>query len=308
MRHHEYQLSKLPQERPTRSRSDCRRAAEATVANFRKDRLPPVNPSVNAIWAKALRQPWLLAFAMGLLNGTAMVQPARAVDFPRPGVVCDAPRQVCFDNQGASIALTRLYYGPWAGNQLLAQLSGRPPQLDFMLSGGQLCDINQRTCWDDGWRRRIVNPTLSRQLFATGANGSYGATSSTGQVPSPQPPAGERMCQLLQRGLPVFSGSCRLYRQNENVWQYYVVQMENGKLYRFQRRANSLVLRDATGMWPVMVADRGNTVQFRWANLLLDVSRPMQARGGGPGAVIPPSPTPRSTGETGDDLLDSIFQ
>ena len=44
-----------------------------------------------------------------------------------------------------------------------------------------------------------------------------------------------------------------------------------------------------------------------WANLFLDVSRPQQARGGGPDGVVPPTPTPRSTGETGQDLLDNIF-
>jgi hypothetical protein len=111
----------------------------------------------------------------------------------------------------------------------------------------------------------------------------------------------------MQRGLTVFSGPCRLYRQNETVWKYYVVQMDNGKLYRFQRRASQLVLSDATGTWPVFIADRGSAVQFRWSNLLLDVSRSQQARGGGPDGVVPPTPTPRSTGETGQDLLDDIF-
>jgi len=219
-------------------------------------------------------------------------------------VICDAPRQVCFDNQGASIGLTRLYYGPGASNRLMAQLSGSPPQREFQFSGGQLCDIRQQICWEDGWRRRVVSPKLTRQLFA--ASPTAGPSAGPGVVGPAPAPAGERMCQLVQRGLPVFSGSCRLYRQSENFWQYYVVQMDSGKLYRFQRRANTLVLRDATGLWPVVVADRGATVQFRWANLLLDVSRPRQAREGG--GVIPPSPTPRSTGETGQDLIDEFFQ
>jgi hypothetical protein len=229
---------------------------------------------------------------------------ARAVDFPRAGVICDAPRQVCFDRQGPSIGLTRLYYGPGASNRLLAQLSGSPPQREFQLSSGQLCDINQQLCWDGGWRRRNVNPLLSRQLF--GPSPTTGP--AIGTAPAPHvPPAGERQCQLMQRGLTVFNGPCRLYRQNETVWQYYVVQMDNGKLYRFQRRASQLVLSDATGTWPVFISDRGNAVQFRWANLVLDVSRPRQARGGTPDGVIPPTPTPRSTGENGQDLLDTIF-
>jgi hypothetical protein len=229
---------------------------------------------------------------------------ARAVDFPRAGVICDAPRQVCFDRQGPSIGFTRLYYGPGASNRLLAQLSGSPPQREFQLSGGQLCDLSRQLCWDDGWRRRIVNPLLSRQLF--GPSPTTGPAMAT--LPAPQAPAaGERMCQLMQRGLSVFNGPCRLYRQNEAVWQYYVVQMDNGRLYRFQRRASQLVLSDATGTWPVFITDRGNAVQFRWANLLLDVSRPLQPRGGPADGVVPPTPTPRSTGETGQDLLDTLF-
>ena len=242
--------------------------------------------------------------ALGFFGASAIPMAARAADFPRAGVICDAPRQVCFDRQGPSIGLTRIYYGPGASNRLLAQLSGSPPQREFQLSSGQLCDLTQQLCWDRGWRRRNVNPLLSRQLF--GLSPTTGPAMGTAPAPQP-PPAGERQCQLMQRGLTVFSGPCRLYRQNETVWKYYVVQMDNGKLYRFQRRASQLVLSDATGTWPVFIVDRGSAVQFRWSNLLLDVSRSQQARGGGPDGVVPPTPTPRSTGETGQDLLDDIF-
>ncbi len=242
--------------------------------------------------------------ALGFFGASAIPMAARAADFPRAGVICDAPRQVCFDRQGPSIGLTRTHYGPGASNRLLAQLSGSPPQREFQLSSGQLCDLTQQLCWDRGWRRRNVNPLLSRQLF--GLSPTTGPAMGTAPAPQP-PPSGERQCQLMQRGLAVFSGPCRLYRQNETVWKYYVVQMDNGKLFRFQRRASQLVLSDATGTWPVFIADRGSAVQFRWSNLLLDVNRSQQARGGGPDGVVPPTPTPRSTGETGQDLLDDIF-
>ena len=250
---------------------------------------------------KRLLQPmvWAVFAAIGL------APQAKAIDFPRPGVICDAPARVCYDRQGASVALTRLYYGPLASNQLLARLSGSPPQRDFLLSGGQLCDLGQRICWDDGWRRRLVSQALSQQLFGASPVSGPPAASSPAV---PQAAGRERTCQLVQRGVPIFTGSCRLERQTESIWQYYVVQMDNGKLFRFQRRSNTLVLRDATGLWPVSIAERGGSVQFRWANLLLDVSRPMQFRGASGGGVIPPSPTPRSTGETGEDLLDNLFQ
>jgi hypothetical protein len=198
--------------------------------------------------------------ALGFFGASAIPMAARAADFPRAGVICDAPRQVCFDRQGPSIGLTRIYYGPDASNRLLAQLSRSPPQREFQLSSGQLCDLKQQLCWDGGWRRRNVNPLLSRQLF--GLSPTTGPAMGTAPAPQP-PPAGERQCQL--------------------------------------------VLSDATGTWPVFIVDRGSAVQFRWSNLLLDVSRSQQARGGGPDGVVPPTPTPRSTGETGQDLLDDIF-
>lgn len=234
----------------------------------------------------------------GLAGALTLPALAQGVDFPRPGVICDGRPQVCFDSQGASLPITRMYYGPAAANQLLAQLSGRPPQREFILSSGQVCDLSQRTCWDDGWRRRQVNVMLSRQLFGSAPTPGQGAISP------PSHNAGNRQCELNQRGLPVFNGSCSLYRQSDGYGQAYVVQMGGGQTYRFQRSGNLLVLRDATGTWPVFLFDRGNRVQFRWANLVLLVSRPMQARGG-PEAMA--SPTPRSTGENAPDLIDSLF-
>lgn len=229
---------------------------------------------------------------------------AQAVDTQRAGVICDGPHQVCFDYQGPSIGPTRLNDGPGASTRLLAQLSGSPPQREFQRSSGQLCDGSQQLCGDQGWRPKNVNLLLSRQIF--GPSPTTGP--AMGTAPAVQaPPAGERLCQLMRGGLTVFNGPCRLYRQNETVWQYYVVLLDNGKLYRFQRRASQLVLRDATGTWPVFISDRGNAVQFRWANLLLEVSGPRPSRGGALDGVLPPTPTPRSTGETGQDLLDDIF-
>jgi len=254
-----------------------------------------------AAWLLALGPAWLVA---------AVPQPsaAQAVDFPRPGVVCDGSSQVCFDRQGPSLAFTRQYYGPGAANQLLAQLSGRPPQREFMLSSGQLCDLSAGSCWDDGWRRRQVNVLLSRHLFGAAPAPAPGPMPGSIGLAGPQNPAGSRQCQLSQRGLPVFNGSCRLYRQNDGSGPTYVVQMGSGQQFRFQRRGSLLVLSDATGTWPVFPFERGNSVQFRWANLLLDVTRPMQARGGTPDGMAAPGMAPRSTGESRQDLIDSLFE
>jgi hypothetical protein len=60
-----------------------------------------------------------------------------------------------------------------------------------------------------------MNPLLSRQLF--GPSPTTGPAIGTAPAPHQVPPAGERQCQLMQRGLIVFNGPCRLFRQNETV-------------------------------------------------------------------------------------------
>jgi hypothetical protein len=236
-----------------------------------------------------------------LASALLLTPPARAVDLPRPGVVCDPPQQICFDSQGPSLELTRLYLGSRASNRLLTQLSGRPAMAEFVLSDGQLCDLRLRSCFDDGQRRRQFNPLLSRHLF--------GATSPSGTRPTAAAPdpSLERNCQLSQRGMVVFSGACRLSRQNDGSGSVYGVKVGSGQRYRFQRRGPLLVLNDASGTWPVALVDRGSSVQFRWANLMLDVVRPPLAYGGRSSSPLPPSPRPQSTGEGGTDLIDSLF-
>ena len=127
------------------------------------------------------------------------------------------------------------------------------------------------------------------------------------QLP-PAPTKGERPCQLVERNQPIFSGSCRLSRQNAASGGDYLVQLGGGKLYRFQRRGTLLVLNDASGRWPVLVAERANEVQFRWAGLMLAISRQRSGRSEAlGGAWLAPSTSPRSTGETKQDLLDHLF-
>jgi len=252
--------------------------------------------------------PWRLVLGFSLPLGAPVLVatlPAEAVDLPRPGIVCDAPQKVCFDRRGASLPLTRLTYGPQAGNQLLSLLSGRPPAREFQLSDGQLCDLNQRVCWQDGWRRRRVNTLLSRHLFGASAGPSDGFNrppDSTATAP------GERRCRLQRRKDTLIKSSCRLYRQNEGFGRYYVVRFDKGQLYRFLRRGSSLVLSDATGTWPVVVQDRGESVQFRWSDLQLEVSRPLGAPTPLPNGYGSMGPAPRSTGETSPDLLETLFQ
>jgi len=51
------------------------------------------------------------------------------------------------------------------------------------------------------------------------------------------------------------------------------VTTDDGRNYTFFARGNQLLLRDATGLWPVGVRDWGHQVMFRWSDLELKASR-----------------------------------
>jgi hypothetical protein len=186
------------------------------------------------------------------------------VDLPQRGVICDSTLKVCYDDRGASIPLTGRYYGRGAEQNLMRALSGRPPANEIPLSNGMLCEVRQRTCWADGARRKVVNPVLTGQLF--------GSTSPSGN--NHQNHSQRRAtCELRQFGRTVFQGPCELSRHYERGETSYLVETRDGRRYSFFSRRGQLVLRDASGVWPVGVFDQGRSVQFRWADLQLEASR-----------------------------------
>ena len=202
---------------------------------------------------------------LGVAGAVSLQSAALALDLSRPGLVCDNSQRICYDSQGPSVAQTRRAYGEKAERDLLRQISGRPPGQDFILSGGELCSINRRTCWDDGAQKSNVSNRLTKQLFGNSGGG--------GSLP------GETSCQLLQRGRNIFTGGCRLSRRQDYLGNAYVVETRDGRRYSFYNQGNGrLVLRDATGTWAVAYANRGNGLSFRWSDLQLNTSR-----GGGQG-------------------------
>jgi hypothetical protein len=209
---------------------------------------------------RPLQQIRPVSLLVGVAGAITLQTAALALDLSRPGVVCDNSQRICYDSQGPSVNQTRRSYGQKAERDLLRQISGRPPAQDFQLSGGEVCSINRRTCWDDGWQRRNVSHRLTKQLFGTSGGG--------GNI------SGESTCQLQQRGRNLFSGGCRLSRRQDFAGSAYVVETRDGRRYSFYNQGNGrLVLRDATGTWPVAYSNRGNAMVFRWSDLQLDASR-----------------------------------
>lgn len=211
--------------------------------------------------------------------------PAGAVDLMGSGVVCDRPRQICYDSRGPSLLETRRQYGRSAEQRLLRQLSGRPPMETIPFSSGELCDLRARQCWDDGWKRTNISHRLTRHLFGFTDSGS-----DTGTV--------ERRCELRQRGRRLFQGPCRFSRSQGQGERRFMVELEDGRRYRFIPRDGRLWLSDASGDWPTRVNRTTRTLTFQWADLQLNVDRP----------VARAEDTRGSTEQLMMDLIDSLFR
>jgi hypothetical protein len=125
-------------------------------------------------------------FVLGLIGATllggnsatlmAQAQTSSNVTSPAAGVICDRQVPVCYNPQGASVALTQTYFGKDAANRLKNQLRNRSASSTLRLSNGAVCDLRTATCWNDGWRKTQVDNLLSQQLFGQSLiqDGSYG--------------------------------------------------------------------------------------------------------------------------------------
>lgn len=79
---------------------------------------------------------------------------------PQPGVRCDSSRQVCFDQQGPDVELTRQYFGDEASERLARQ---RPEHQGHQ--GHVLCEPAVQVCAD----RQGPDVNLTRQHFGEAA-------------------------------------------------------------------------------------------------------------------------------------------
>lgn len=210
---------------------------------------------------------------------------ARAAELPARGVACDPPRRICYDSKGPSLSETRRRYGRSAEERLLRQLSGRPPMQTIPFSSGELCDLQARQCWDDGWQRSNISYRLTRHLFGTGFS-----ETDPGEV--------ERRCELLQGGRRFYQGPCRFSRSEQRGERRFLVELEDGRSYRFSSRDGQLRLSDASGTWPTRVNRTNRTLSFQWADFQLSVDRPVGGRDDSRG----------STEQLMIDLIDSLFR
>lgn len=206
------------------------------------------------------------ALGMACCMGLAGWQPAQAqgsgVSSPQQGVICDGAGQVCYDSQGLSLGLTRTYFGAFAEQNALRNLNGQPVPRQFRLSNGAACDVNQRLCWSDGWAQRVMDRSLTSQLFGGSGGGGSNSNTSTG------------LCRLNQGFRTIYNGQCDLKELSNDKRKRFVVNLGNGSRYSFEDRGNGYRITDGMGgSWPVTFNDQGRSAVFRWADMNLSVTQ-----------------------------------
>ncbi|MFN9646508.1 MAG: hypothetical protein ACK6BG_15625 [Cyanobacteriota bacterium] len=254
--------------------------------------------------------------AFGLLLGSLISAPlavrAQAVRTPAPGVVCDSMALrgsgVCYDKNGVSLPLTGRHLGSRAEAQLSAYLAANPAPREFRLSNGLVCSVPERTCWQDGWNKRNVAESFSREFFSPATIGP-----GTGERPPGGPTRETGLCSLSRAGRPLFDGPCELRQLNrgDGVTRYRV-RLNNGTSYQFTNRSGTVTIADDFGStWPVSHVNHGVTGIFRWADMSLVATQTM---GRGTGTTVPA--TSGTTGASSSEdlgralgsLLNTLFR
>jgi len=265
---------------------------------------------------------WLAALslvgAQAVTTPTAASAKTQSLDFPRSGVICDPAVRICYDSNGASVSLTRRYFDRNAEQALKRLLSGRQMPREFQFSGGEVCDVRRRLCWDNGWKKTNVSNRLSRQLFGSVDNtgNQWGNNNSNNNIWNNSTNNWNQnqqtsFCDLSQLGRRLFNGSCNLRQRNTSNGTAYSVELQDGRQFAFYNRQGELVLRDNNGTWPVRYTRRGNEVLFNWANMRLntragDPQFDQQFGQQGNPQTYPPSLNP--TNQFLQGLFNSLFR
>ena len=212
-------------------------------------------------WSKRQIAPRLTQQLFGTQpsNGSTNGNGLQGLVSPQSGVVCDPAGQICYDQAGLSLGLTRTYYGALAEQTVLRNLNGQAPPKQFRLSNGSACDVMARTCWSDGWSRQTVNTALSQQLFPGGA----------GQAGKPA------QCRITRWFKVLASGNCTLRELASGKRSRVLeVQFQDGATYTISRpTGGSYQLTDPKGaIWPLQVRDQGTQMSFIYSDRVLSVT------------------------------------
>ncbi len=196
---------------------------------------------------------------------------------PKAGVVCDPGAQLCYDQAGLSLGLTREYFGAYAEQAALRNLGGQAPPRQFALSNGSACDLTARTCWSDGWGRQSPNIPLSNQLFgasqASGSGNKPGANSVTTKT---------AQCNLTRWFKSLYRGSCELREIRGGRGSRIEVSLQDGVGYTINKlRGGGYQISDTKGgVWPLQVRDQGSMISFIWSDRVLSVTPEQAPRSG----------------------------
>lgn len=220
-------------------------------------------------WQRNQIAPKLTQQLFGALPGpiTPSGGSLQGLQTPRPGVVCDPGGQLCYDQAGLSLGLTREYFGAYAEQTALRNLTGQATPRQFRLSNGSSCDAMARTCWTDGWDRRQVNGALTSQLFGSGGGTGGGGSGNGSQIQAAQ-------CRMTRWFKTLYNGGCELRENRSNRGRLLEVNLQDGNLYSISRpRGGSYQISDRNGAtWPVQVNDQGRTISFSWSDRVLTVT------------------------------------
>lgn len=223
-----------------------------------------------------------------------------ALQFPSAGVICDGGNEVCYDKNGLSVGLTRTYYGAFAANNAERSLAGRPPDPQFRLSNGVICDAISAACWTNGPGQRLINRQLTTQLFG-GSNQGWNPNPAPYPTPYPKPypnpyPSNlAGVCRLSRGYQLLFNGSCDLRELQLGSRKRFDVILANGARYSFDNTDGSYAIADGSGgRWPVSFSDQGYGAVFRWQDYSLSTRQ--QNSNGKP-----------STGRTIGKVLEALF-
>jgi uncharacterized protein (DUF779 family) len=78
----------------------------------------------------------------------AAAKPHPSISFPEAGVICDKSSGMCVDQQGISVAMTKMYLGNAAESKLMKLLRENPDMdtKNYVLINGVDCRSDQRVC------------------------------------------------------------------------------------------------------------------------------------------------------------------